>query len=310
MPAEPNDFGPKNSFGNDSPKKSKGGLIALVIILVLVGAVVVVLAFDVGNVRSEHVAGYLRNAPLIGNLFSEPEIDPLEELTEDELRLAVHVYRDQIASLQAQLAESQENLANANAQNAHLVSFRDRWQEYREASAAFVQMLAHNAPHDFVQFFQAIVDHDLVPQDILAIAFGEAQAIVESDEELMSLVRTFNAREAERVAEDLERMMLIDTALVVRMLRAMGTSRRGEVFDAMDYTTSSTLTLLLSTAPPTFMPLVPPPYLPEILPPIMPVTQVVLPPADYDEYEIYEEYEEAEAEYEEPEEEFEPAPDE
>lgn len=282
----------QQSFGNQgrTPNNSSGGgagkviIIVFISLLLLGGTVVAVFALDVGGARSS-VMGYLQNAPLIGSMFEEQETDPLYEMTEDEMRLAIHIYRDQIASLENQRNELNAQLATANLRIAHLLSFETRWQEYREASALFTQILAHNDPINFMEFFQDIVDHDLVPQDILAAAFAEAQAINVFYEELHALVRTYNSMEAGRAAEDLERLMLTNTDLAVLLLRAMSSLRRGEIFDEMEYTVSSTFAILLSLALPTFTPLVPPPYLPEILPmatptAVVPIEQII------DEYDV------------------------
>jgi hypothetical protein len=248
---------------NKGEKRSRGGLIFLVLILLLIGAIVAVIALNVGGIRENHIMRYLRNAPLIGSQFSSPEEDPIDELSPEELRRRYLAQRDQISSLQSQIASRDEQLANANAQIAHLSTFRDRWQMYRNASARFGQILAHNDPVNFVEFFEYI-DEDLVPHLI-----ADARAINVFNEELQAQVRTFNAMEESRAAEDLTHLLVRDTALAVRILREMGASRRAAIFDEMDYTTSLSFHVLLSTSPPTFTPLVPPPYLPEI-PPMTP----------------------------------------
>jgi hypothetical protein len=56
----------------------------------------------------------------------------------------------------------------------------------------------------------------------------------------------------------------------------------------------STFTILLSTEPPTFAPLVPPPYLPEIIGPIRELPPPEFPGIDDDEIEFADETEEIE----------------
>lgn len=276
-----------------SGKKGKGCLIVLVIFLVIVIVVNVIFWADIFNFRSNIVAPYLRNAPLIGSFFdrsAEEDDDPLFEMSEEELRTAIIVYRNQVAALEAERAERDAQIANANTRIAHLSRFELRWQEYRAAAALFTQMLAHNEPFEFVEFFENIVDHDLVPQDILAMAFAEAQAINIYDAELQVLVSTYNNMEAGGAAEALERLLMANTTLAVRLVRAMSNSRRGEIFDEMEYTTVATFTMLLATEPPTFTPLVPPPYLPEIFAPVTP--PAIVPVEELDEEEEEEEEDE------------------
>jgi len=251
-------------------KKGKGGLIALVIILVLVVAAILLLVLDVGGTRTS-ISQWLSNAPIIGGLFSgEEEDDPLDSMSEAEMRNLIRNYRNQIGGLNARLNEANENLATANARINHLTRFETRWNEYRTAVATFTQMLAHNDPINFVETFQHLVTHDIIPQDILDAAFLQAAEINQSNEELMAHVRTLNAREPARVAEDIERLMRMDAAYTIRLLNAMGTSRRAEILDEMESENSTRLIFMLSTSPPVFSPLVPPPYLPEISPPATP----------------------------------------
>jgi FtsZ-binding cell division protein ZapB len=259
-------------------KKGKGCLIAIVVVLMLM--VVTVLFFILNR---ENFRSYLENAPLIGALFSvlEEEIDPLYTMTDDEMRIEILNLRNENDSLRNQRDEAAAQLTSANELNRHLTTFQTRWNEYRRASATFTQMLAHNDPINFVDFFEDIVNHDLVPQDILAAAFAEAQAINVYDEELRMLVSTYNNMEAGNAAEAIERLRLTHTQLAVRMLRAMGNSRRGEIFDEMEANVSSAFTILLSTEPPTFAPLVPPPALPEISP-LVPPRPTPPPPIEED----------------------------
>jgi hypothetical protein len=176
-------------------KKGKGGLIALIIILLLVVAAVLVIALDVGGIRENHIMRYLRNAPLIGSLFSEPEVDPVEEMTEEEMRLMIHNLQNQVSSLENQRNELNTQLVSANTRISHLVQFERQWNDYREATALFTQMLAHNEPVEFVSFFETIVNRDLVPEDILAIVYAQARAINAYNEELQVLVSTYNNME-------------------------------------------------------------------------------------------------------------------
>jgi hypothetical protein len=308
MPPESFDNPGRTSTGDE--KKGKGGIIALAIVLVLIFALVAVIALDIGGVRSQHIMGFVRNAPLIGALVPAAEEEYEEELTEEEMRLALHVYRDEILGLRALVAERDFELTTANARIDHLARFEANWQQYRVASGRFTQILAHNDAVNFVEFFQDIVNHDLVPQDILARVFAEAHAISVYDAELRMLVSTLNSMEAGRAAEDLERLLTANQPLAVRLLRAMGNSRRAEIFDEMEDTVSSRFIILLSTEPPTFTPLVPPPYLPEFIPPELPELPPIIDETEYEYYYDEYDYDEEPGVEPEPEPEAEPEPEE
>ncbi|MDR0273575.1 MAG: hypothetical protein LBI27_09700 [Clostridiales bacterium] len=262
------DFSGRGSNKNTGAKKGKGCIIALVILLIL-GAIavagIVVLVFDVGGIRERYVMRYIRNAPLIGSMFPPAEEeDASEEMTPDEMRVLINNNRVQIASLESQRDALNAQLASANSRIEHLSRFEARWQQYRETSALFTQMLAHNDPNNFVTFFEAIVDHDLVPQDILARAYAEAEAIRIFIENNRVLVSTYNNMETKRAAENLERLLLAEQELAIMLVRSMGAARRAEIFDEMDQIVSTNFTILLSYEAPTFSPLVPAPELPNI----------------------------------------------
>jgi len=296
MPPDPLQDGNFNNLDmNDTGnKKGKGVIIVLVIILLLIVAVVAAIALDIGNVRNDHIMPYLRNAPLIGSLFTAEETDPTDEMTEEQMRSEIRNLRTQVDSLEAQRTDLREQLENANTRIGHLTQFELRWNEYRDASARFTQMLAHNAPNDFVEFFQDLVDTNLVPHNpaIVAEAYAEAREINAFNEELRTLVSTYNNMEESRAAEDLVRLRIIDTDLAVRLLRAMSPSRRALLFDEMEYSDSTIFAILLSTEPPTFAPLVPPPELPEIFPRGRTLAPPVFP--DIEDDEEFEEIEEDE----------------
>lgn len=266
----------RRPINNQGDKRGNGGIIILVIILLLIATLVAVIAMDIGNIRSQHIDGFVRNAPVIGSLFQAEELDPLEEKTEEELRQEVLNLRNQVASLESQRNQLNAQIITANARIEHLSRFEASWQQFRLSSAAFVQTLAHNDSINFVEFFQDIVDHDLVPQDILALAFGEAQAINVFDEELDMLVRTIGLMdEPSHVAEGMEQLLRLDQPLAIRIMRAMSNTRRAEVYGAMEPGVFARFTVLLSTEPPTFMPLIPPPYLPAII-----AQEIIITPPD------------------------------
>ena len=261
-----------NAADSSKEKKGKGGKIILIIALLLIIGGIAVIALDIGGIRSETIMPYLSNAPLIGSFFGEEEEeDPIYEMTEDEMRLEIRHLRYQNESLRNQRDEFDRQLQGANARiRDYYQLFVNRWNEYRIASARFTQMLAHNDPINFVEFFYYIVEHDLVPADILAMIYGEAMAINIFNEEFRGLLATLNNMEEDRAAEDLERMLMINAPLAVRLVREMGASRRAAIFNAMEATVSTTFFNLISVDPPVFAPLVPPPFLPEIFEPTPP----------------------------------------
>ena len=267
-------------------KKGKGGLIAIALLVLVLGAAAAVIALNLFGLREDIIMPYLRNAPLIGQLFPEPVTDPIDEMTPEQLRMQILILTQQVESLQDQNVALNENLSDASQRIEDLMPFHDNWHRYLEARATFDQMLAHGDPHNFVQFFS-----DVNPDNVLPLV-EEALRLVVFDEETMGLVRTMNSTDESHAGETIESLMLSDTELMLNLLRAMTPRRRAEIFETMEASVVSILYILLSPPAPTFTPLVPP-YLPLPIAPVLDEED-----EDYEEYLEDEEYPEDE-EYEE-----------
>jgi hypothetical protein len=218
---------------------------------------------------------YLRNAPLIGGFFgsADDDEDDLADMTPDQMRAEVLRLRQQVESQEAQMSDMRQEMAEANFRIQDLVRYYDNWREFRQAQAAFSQMLAHSDPNNFVQFF-GYVDETLVPQLV-----DEARRLQEAEAETREMVRTLAGMEESAAGEVLERWMLIDLPLMVRVLREMGPSMRGAVLETLEATARANMLLFMSSPPPTFTPIVP--NLRE-LPPLE--TVPIIPPVIEDEY--------------------------
>ena len=249
-------------------KKSKGGLIALIIVILLVGMFVAALAFNMGGIR-DSISGYLGRMPLVGSFFATTEDggeeqDPLLAMSEEQLRKEVVDLRNRIERVEHEKKASDDEVKKRDERIAHLNTFYTRWNEYENASNNFAEMLAHNAPINFVEYFEEIVKHELVPQDILSQLYGQALVINAFDEELGLLVSTYKNMEEKNAAEVLTRLRTANNELAVRILRALNTEARALIFDEMDVSTATAFTISLSIDPPTFAPLTTPIVLPRI----------------------------------------------
>jgi len=287
IPEKPN----KKASKNRGEKRGKGAIIVIIIVVLLLGAIVAVLAFNIGGFREDVVMPYLRNAPLIGSFFPEPEEDPLAELTPEEIRAEHDRLVLENESLRAQVRLSEQQLAERDFRIQDLVRYYIHWNEFRIAQAQLGQVLAHHDPQSFLGFL--IQHYHLIEVDHIPQLIQDAMRLAEFDEEVREMVRTFNNMDEASAGEVLEQWMLIDLSMMVRVLRAMSATLRGEIMDTLDPGVAANMLLLMSMPPPTFTPVVP--YLRE-LPPIE--TVPVVPPAEVlepeeDEYEYYE-YEETE----------------
>ena len=241
-------------------KKGKGKLIFFLLFLLVVGGCAAVIALDIGGFRENTIMPYLRNAPVIGGFLPQPEPEE-EELSVEELMRRLTVITNQLESVQAQLAISQEQLRLAEIRINHLTPFEDNWHIYRENRNAFDQMLAQNAPHDFIQFF----NH--VSQDNEVQLFIEALQLAQFWDETREIVSTLNNMDESGAGEVLQNLMTADTQLMVRALRMMSPVRRAEVLDTLEAGVVTNMLILMSPDEPIFGPLLPP-QLPLVPPPV------------------------------------------
>ena len=271
-------------------KKGKGKLIFFLVFLLLVGGCAAVIVLDIGGLRENTIMPYLRNAPVIGGFLPQPEPEE-EELSAEELARRLLVVTTQLESVQAQLAIAQERLYQSEVRVAHLEAFEAHWHLVRETWNAIDQMVAHNAPHDFVQFFHR------VSQDNEVQLFLEAYQLAQFWDETREIVNTLNNMDESGAGEVLQNLMTADTQLMVRVLRMMSPVRRAEVLDTLEAGVVTNMLILMSPDEPVFGPLLPP-ELPAVPPPVPTVlVDVALPDVEIlDEIEEYEEEEEEEIE--------------
>lgn len=267
-----------------SKKKGKGKLIFFLCFLLIVGGCAAVIYFDIGGLRENIIMPYLRNAPVIGGFLPQPEPE-VEEISAEELTRRLTVITTQLESVQAQLAIALEQLSLSEARVEHLTAFEQAWHLYREARNTFDQMVAHSAPHDFVQFFHHISQENEV------VLFLEAMQIAEFLDETREIVNTLNNMDESGAGEVLQNLMTADTALMVRALRMMSPVRRAEILDTLESSVVTNMLILMAPDEPAF-----PPLLPPELPPVPPVPGVVIEPAVPEEEEDGEPEEETEEE--------------
>jgi len=246
----------KKSKKNKSKKKGKSGIIIIVIIVLLIGGFATVLILDIGGFRENTVMPYLRNAPLIGSLIPDAEEDPLENITPEQLlrentdqALQIEANRIRIAELEWELF-----LANYRIEN-DLMRYHDNWHLFLGAQAAFMQMMAHEAPHDFFAFFTqflAIYHPSYLPELI-----QEAYLLASYEDEIRELVRTLNGMDESNAGEVLERFMFTNPILLQSALRTMNAALRASIFDTLDPNVAASMFELMGNPIPTFTPIVP-----------------------------------------------------
>ena len=280
---------------NEPKKKGKKGLIIVLILLAVIGACVVLWIFNIGNLRDGVILPYLRNAPLIGNLFSDPEEGeddgPFVAMTRDELINMILRLEENIENLESDIAARDATIQERDQTIAVLRPFERMIADYWYATARWNTMIAHGDPIAFAEWFRYI------QPEFAAQLFEQVIQINQFNQQERAALATLNAMEVENAANALQDLMAINTPLMTSFLRNMSNARRAEIFDALPRSVVVLMMNMLTGQPPTFAPIA----APEInFPP--PIINDIFFPEEEEEYE--EELEEPEEEYieEEPEE--------
>jgi hypothetical protein len=248
------------------PKKGKAGLFVIIALVVVVGACIAIVTLDLFNFREGAVMTYLRNAPLIGNLFpavTETDIEdiPLEEWPVELLTARVRELEALVARQEAQINEQLAQTQADALRIARLLPFYENWMEYQRVSAEFNAMIAHGDPEAYLRFVSNILPEfyeQLARESMLLYQYQEAVRIT------VSTLRNMQERDAARFLED---MRLDDLPFLTAVLLSMSDSMRGGIFEQMETEVGSFMFRLIAVAEPVFRPLAPAlftPTLPEV----------------------------------------------
>ncbi|MCL2170431.1 MAG: hypothetical protein FWB74_10475, partial [Defluviitaleaceae bacterium] len=155
--------------GQGTKKKSKVGLIIALALVGVVGAFVLLTAFNVFGLRDDIVMPFLRNVPLIGRFIPAAEgaddYDPAATAlrTEQELRLHIEELERQMAELEAETSEAMAGLADLFG---HLAENEIELMRLRALEEAFAQFMAEreqferevieNNPDAYINWFETM----------------------------------------------------------------------------------------------------------------------------------------------------------
>lgn len=282
--------------------KGKGGLIAIIIFVLLLGGAIAVLALNLFDIREQYVMPHVRNIPLVGNFFPAEEGDGEVEdtRTPDQLRNLTAAQDIQIMSMENQINNYREQIQAANQRIQALQEIEAQHEEFRQLSAEWNRRIAQGDPIEFADYFHHIAEEHL-PQLV-----DEAIQTNTFNEGVRRQVATLNNMEPELAGAVLERYLQLNPDLLRQWLLLMSPARQAEIFDTFTGTdgtnTVSTFLILVTPQEPVINPLLtptlppPPTGAPPAAPPFIP---------EEDDYEYEEEYdiedeEEPEVEEEEP----------
>jgi hypothetical protein len=112
-------------------------------------------------------------------------------------------------------------------------------------------MIARGDPEAYLHFIQYIM-----PEFYEQLA-RDAMMLQQYDDSIRTIVGTLNGMQESNAADVLVDLRTTDIVLLTSVLNAMGTTRRGEVFNQMDASVAAAMLRLISVSEPTLPPLAP-----------------------------------------------------
>ncbi|MCL2204767.1 MAG: hypothetical protein FWB88_12605 [Defluviitaleaceae bacterium] len=253
---------PGGKKGKAPPKKSKTGLIVIIILVVVIGGAMLIFSLNLFNLREGVLMPYLRNAPLIGNLFPPAEYEgeeiPLEQRLPRDLAEIIRTQQREIDELNAQLIERERQIREYALRIARLLPFHQYWVEYQRVSAEFNAMIARGDPDAFLNHIQYIM-----PEFYEQLA-RDAFALRQHEESVDSIVRTLSSMQESAAADILVDFRITDVILLTSVLYNMGNTMRGEILEQMDADIAAFMLRLISVAEPVMPPVAPSLFTPEV----------------------------------------------
>jgi len=251
MPPEMDNFDSPPNTPKKRPKRSRSGgdgvgFVLFLIFLLLILAIVAILSLNLFGWREAHVMPFLREAPVIGNLFTNAEVRE-DARTHDELTALNSAQASRIERVEYELDNYRIRLAEANATIHELQQLHDEIDRYRVAIREWNRMLAHDDPEAFAERFFDYVDPTYIPW-----LMGEVDTILAFDANTRRMVGILNNMEANSVGEILQQYLMTNQDHMLRLLHAMGSTRVGEVFDTMEAEVTSVMLGMMARPTPDF----------------------------------------------------------
>jgi flagellar motility protein MotE (MotC chaperone) len=250
-------------------KKKKGGfpVVAVIALLLIIGSIVALLFFNVFGFRENYVMPYLRNAPLIGPLFPAPpegeeggDAGKYANTSREELISMITALEYQVQTMEKNEAATRDQIAKLNETINYLRGFESQIEAYRQIKAEFDQMIALGDPEAYKNFFESISPEnaDRLYQEVLKH--------VQYDDEFKKYASAFAMMDAGEAATALTNLLTTNSTLLVKILWAINTESRAEIFNEMEPNNVSRIARLMEPEEPiTEAPVVAPP-LPALAP--------------------------------------------
>lgn len=215
-------------------KRRLGCLFSIIIFALIIGSLVAILGFNVGNIRDKYLRPGLERIPIIRNLL--PPIEESEEPVEQDNKNQNEFIQDQEDTIKSLTKE----INDLNTEIKRLKEFEANQLKFKEEKEQFDKMIALNDPKAYSIFYEKIAPEnaDKLYKEVINKNIN--------DKKFKEYIKTFENMKKDAAAKILEELILTDMDLVITILENLSSEKRSEVLSKMDSTNAATVTKLLS----------------------------------------------------------------
>lgn len=218
-------------------------IIKILIPLLIIGASVAILGFNAGGIRDTYLRPVLEKVPIVSNLL--PPIEEVE-LSEEEMeilrqeQLALEAEEAALSKEQETIALLQAEIQDLNAEISRLSEFEAVQETYKIQKASFDEMIANEDPQAYKSFYES------VSPDNAEELYKQVVQTANKSAEFTEYIKTFENMKTSPATAIIEELVTTDMDLVIEILEALTSDKRGDILAAMNATTAASVTKLLS----------------------------------------------------------------
>lgn len=222
-------------------KKGKKKIIFLLPVLLLIGGLVAVIVFNVGNIRENYLRPTMEKIPVVKNLLPEkPSQDEYSNLSREQLIEQTKVLTAENQKLSDDSKVLTNRINDLNKEMLRLQEIENAQVQFRQEKADFDKMIASNDPDAYKSYYEKISPENA---DNL---YREIVTDSQDDAKLKDYIATFENMKKDSAASVLEQMINTDMDLVVLILSNIDSEQRGNILSAMQPANAAAVTKRLA----------------------------------------------------------------
>ncbi len=212
----------------ENPKKKKKGCLSKVLIFLIIIAIpIILISFNVGNIRDKYLRPGLERIPIIKNL-----LPPLDENEEEKIEKK----DEKQEKIDALIKEIEE----LNKEISRLKEFEQTQLQFKAQKEEFDKMIALNDPKAYAKFYESVY-----PENAEEL-YKQAVDKDIKDKRFKEYIQTFENMKKDAVSTILEELMITDIDLVIDILKNLSSEKRSEILSVMDPKNAASFSKLLA----------------------------------------------------------------